>query len=113
MFRRLQRQVSRLPTQASSSYRNLENRLIIQATSALHLVDIGMLVNLEHSEEAREALTTLLDELIEPMTALSNAISHSHFSHVEPPRQLVTMNVSPGLEEAARNDQKSAAKAGR
>jgi uncharacterized alpha-E superfamily protein len=113
MFKRLQRQVSRLPTQASSSYRNLENRLIIQATSALHLVDIGMLVNLEHSEEAREALTCLLDELIEPMTALSNAISHSHFSHVEPPRQLVTMNVSPGLEEAARNDQKSAARAGR
>jgi uncharacterized circularly permuted ATP-grasp superfamily protein/uncharacterized alpha-E superfamily protein len=106
MFKRLQRQVDRLPSHASSSYRNLENRLIIQATSALHLVDIDMLANLEHSEEARQALNNLLDELIEPMTALSNAISHSHFSHVEPPRQLVTMNVSPGLEEP-RSDQKS------
>lgn len=98
MFKRLQRQVSRLPTNGSSSYRNLENRLIIQATSALHLVDINMLADLEHSESAREALNTLLDELIAPMAALSNAISHSHFSHVEAPRQLVTMNVSSGLD---------------
>ena len=96
IFKRLQRQVGRLPSHGSSSYRNLENRLIIQATSALHLVDIDMLANLEHSGEAREALAALLDELIEPMTLLSNAISHSHFSHVEPPRQLVTMNVSAG-----------------
>lgn len=96
ILKRLQRQVSRLPSQGSSSYRNLENRLIIQATSALHLVDIDMLVDLEHSEQARDALTTLLDQLIEPMTALSNAISHSHFRHVEPPRQLVTMNVGAG-----------------
>jgi uncharacterized circularly permuted ATP-grasp superfamily protein/uncharacterized alpha-E superfamily protein len=99
MLRRLQRQVSRLPTQANSSYRNLENRLIIQATSALHLADINMLANLEHSEHAREALTALFDALIEPMLALSNAISHSHFSHVEAPRQLVTMNASAGLDE--------------
>jgi uncharacterized alpha-E superfamily protein len=98
MFKRLQRQVSRLPSHGSSSYRNLENRLIIQATSALHLVDINMLADLEHSETAREALNNLLDELIAPMAALSNAISHSHFSHVEAPRQLVTMNVSPGLD---------------
>jgi uncharacterized circularly permuted ATP-grasp superfamily protein/uncharacterized alpha-E superfamily protein len=98
MFKRLQRQVSRLPSNGSSSYRNLENRLIIQATSALHLVDINMLADLEHSETAREALNTLLDELIAPMAALSNAISHSHFSHVEAPRQLVTMSISPGLD---------------
>jgi hypothetical protein len=57
-----------------------------------------MLADLEHSETAREALNTLLDELIAPMAALSNAISHSHFSHVEAPRQLVTMNVNAGLD---------------
>lgn len=92
MLKRLGRQVARLPTTAdNSSYRNLENRLIIQATSTLHLVDIDNLADLEHSSESRQTLMTLLDELIEPMGALSNAISHSHFSHVEAPRQLVTM----------------------
>lgn len=94
MLKRLERQITRLPTPGNSPYRNLEKRLIIEATSKLHLVDIDMLANLESSEEAREALTELLDQLIEPMSELSNAISHSHFSHVEPPRQLVTMQYS-------------------
>ncbi|MFO7703533.1 MAG: alpha-E domain-containing protein, partial [Halopseudomonas sp.] len=94
MLKRLERQITRLPTQGSSPYRNLEKRLIIEATSKLHLVDINMLADLENSEAAREALTQLLDQLIEPMSELSNAISHGHFSHVEPPRQLVTMQHS-------------------
>ncbi|MFN3580646.1 MAG: alpha-E domain-containing protein, partial [Pseudomonas sp.] len=94
MLKRLGRQVTRLPTQSSSPYRNLEKRLIIQATSTLHLVDIDTLVDLENSAEAREALTELLDQLIQPMSELSNAVSHSHFSHVETPRQLVTMQYS-------------------
>lgn len=94
MLKRLGRQVARLPsTDENTSYRNLENRLIIQATSTLHLVDIDSLADLEHSEEAREILMDLLDDLIEPMAELSNAVSHSHFSHVEASRQLVTMEV--------------------
>ncbi|OFE12381.1 hypothetical protein PHACT_03885 [Pseudohongiella acticola] len=95
MLKRLGRQVARLPAMAeSSSYRNLENRLIIQATSTLHLVDIDSLADIEHSAEARDILMALLDELIEPMAELSNAVSHSHFSHVEASRQLVTMELT-------------------
>lgn len=92
MLKRLERQVEKLPAEGTSPYRNLEKRLIIQATSQLHLVDIDMLANLEYSESARGALATLLDQLIMPMAELSSAISHSHFSHVEAPRQLVTMH---------------------
>ncbi|AQZ95738.1 circularly permuted type 2 ATP-grasp protein [Halopseudomonas phragmitis] len=95
MLKRLGRQIVRLPSPGSSPYRNLENRLIIQATSALHLVDIDSLADLEKSAEARAALADLLDRLIEPMAELSNAVSHSHFSHVEMPRQLVTMQYTP------------------
>jgi uncharacterized circularly permuted ATP-grasp superfamily protein/uncharacterized alpha-E superfamily protein len=94
MLKRLARQIEKLPSANSSPYRNLENRLVIQATSALRLVDIERLVDLDSSEEAREALQQLLDALIGPMAELSNAISHSHFSHVEAPRQLVTMQYS-------------------
>ncbi|EXJ09395.1 MULTISPECIES: circularly permuted type 2 ATP-grasp protein [Nitrincola] len=91
MLKRLSRQIERLPHPNISPYRNQETRLVIQATSALHLADLDNLVNIDHSEEAQAALATLLDQLIQPMSELSNAISHSHFSHVEAPRQLVTM----------------------
>jgi uncharacterized alpha-E superfamily protein len=79
------RQVAHFPSQGSSSYRNLENRLIIDATTTLHLVDIDTLADLENFDAAREARAKLLVKLIEPMSTLSNAISHSHFSHVEAP----------------------------
>lgn len=91
MLRRLERQIERLPRPDNSPYRNQETRLVIQASSALHLVDINRLVDLEHSAEARQVLTCLLDSLLAPLSELPSAISHSHFSHAEAPRQLVTM----------------------
>ncbi|MGB3596964.1 MAG: circularly permuted type 2 ATP-grasp protein, partial [Pseudomonas neustonica] len=94
MLKRLGQQIAKLPSPGSSPYRNTEQRLVIQATSTLHLVDIAVLADIEGSETAREALAQLLDQLIEPMSELSNAISHSHFSHVEAPRQLVSMHYS-------------------
>ncbi|MGI3130783.1 circularly permuted type 2 ATP-grasp protein [Halopseudomonas pachastrellae] len=94
MLKRLGSQIAKLPSPGSSPYRNQEQRLIIQATSALHLVDIETLADLEGSASAREALNNLLDQLIQPMAELSNAITHSHFSHVEAPRQLVSMHYS-------------------
>ncbi|MCA1773491.1 MAG: circularly permuted type 2 ATP-grasp protein, partial [Halomonas sp.] len=89
MLKRLERQVDRLPSSASP-YRNAERRLLIQANAALHLADIDRLTHLD-TPEAQNALEQLLDALIEPLNALSDAISHSHFSHVERPRQLVSM----------------------
>ncbi|QNI02227.1 circularly permuted type 2 ATP-grasp protein [Halomonas sp. SH5A2] len=89
MLKRLERQIDRLPSSASP-YRNAERRLLIQANAALHLADIDRLSHLD-TPEAQDALEQLLDTLIEPLNALSDAISHSHFSHVERPRQLVSM----------------------
>ncbi|QEW05424.1 circularly permuted type 2 ATP-grasp protein [Nitrincola iocasae] len=91
MLKRLERQIQRLPQPGSTPYRNQETRLVIQATSALHLVDIDQLSDVENSEASRAALESLLDSLIAPLSELTNAISHSHFSHVEAPIQLVTM----------------------
>ncbi|GAA3527155.1 circularly permuted type 2 ATP-grasp protein [Zobellella aerophila] len=91
MLRRLERQIEHLPKLDNSPYRNQETRLVIQASSALHLTDINLLTNLACSEDAQQALSSLLDQLISPLSELSNAVSHSHFSHVEAPRQLVTM----------------------
>ncbi|RUR29521.1 hypothetical protein ELY33_12955 [Vreelandella andesensis] len=90
MLQRLERQMNRLPG-SSSPYRNAERRLLIQANAALHLADIDRLNHLTDTPEAQQALAQLLDQLIEPLMALSDAISQSHFSHVERPRQLVSM----------------------
>ncbi|MEC7294750.1 MAG: alpha-E domain-containing protein, partial [Pseudomonadota bacterium] len=90
MLKRLERQMDRLPG-SSSPYRNAERRLLIQANAALHLADIDRISHLADTPDAQAALEQLLDELIAPLNALSDAISHSHFSHVEQPRQLVSM----------------------
>ena len=90
MLKRIERQMDRLPG-SSSPYRNAERRLLIQANAALHLADIDRLSHLADTPEAQDALEQLLDALIEPLSALSEAISQSHFSHVERPRQLVSM----------------------
>lgn len=94
MLKRLERQIEGLPQLASTPFRSRENRLIIQARSRLHLVDLDSLVDLETSEAARQALAVLLDQLLEPIASLSEAIAHSHFSHIEAPKQLVTLQVS-------------------
>ncbi|PCF97119.1 circularly permuted type 2 ATP-grasp protein [Vreelandella nigrificans] len=90
MLKRLERQMDKLPG-SSSPYRNAERRLLIQANAALHLADIDRISHLADTPEAQEALEQLLDDLITPLNALSDAISHSHFSHIERPRQLVSM----------------------
>ena len=90
MLKRIERQMDRLPG-SSSPYRNTERRLLIQANAALHLADIDRLSNLADTPEAQDTLTQLLDALIDPLSALSEAISQGHFSHVERPRQLISM----------------------
>ncbi|MEA2117226.1 circularly permuted type 2 ATP-grasp protein [Halovibrio sp. HP20-50] len=90
MLKRIERQMDHLPG-SSSPYRNAERRLLIQANAALHLADIDRLSHLADTSEAQAALAQLLDALIAPLSRLSEAISQSHFSHVERPRQLVSM----------------------
>ncbi|WP_110641401.1 circularly permuted type 2 ATP-grasp protein [Salinicola sp. CPA57] len=91
MFKRLERQIERLPQPSNTPYRSDEARLLIKARSALHLADLELLAKLEDDEDAKQALADLLDALTVPLEALSLAIEHSHFSHVEAPRQLIPM----------------------
>ncbi|OLO07950.1 hypothetical protein BTW08_10035 [Salinicola sp. MH3R3-1] len=91
MFKRLERQIERLPQPSNTPYRSDEARLLIKARSALHLADLALLARLDDDAEAKSALSELLDALTAPLERLSLAIEHSHFSHVEAPRQLVPM----------------------
>lgn len=91
MLKRLETQIQHLPHPDTHPFRSQEARLIIQASSQLLLVDLDTLNNLASSKKAQAALKDLLDQLLEPLYALSDAISHSHFSHAEIPKQLVTL----------------------
>lgn len=91
MFKRLERQIDHLPQPNDTPYRSSEARLLIQARSALHLADLETLARVDEDTASRAALAALLDDVSAPLAALSQAIEHSHFSHVEAPRQLIPM----------------------
>ncbi len=88
---RLQRQIARLPHTQSVPYRSAEERLILEAVSVLQLADIEALAALEASKPCNPVLAKLLDDLLRPLEKLSDALTHSHFSHAEVPRQLIAM----------------------
>ncbi|RUQ41276.1 MAG: hypothetical protein EKK69_02400 [Candidatus Competibacteraceae bacterium] len=89
---RLQRNIGRLQRPSSSPYRSAEERLILEALTILRLADIEALATLSNDSTRSSAeLTRLLDALQVPLLKLSDALTHSHFSHAEVPRQLITM----------------------
>jgi uncharacterized circularly permuted ATP-grasp superfamily protein/uncharacterized alpha-E superfamily protein len=91
-LRRLQRHIGRLQQPEHSPYRSAEERLILEAVATLQLADIAALATLSHdSTRSSTELTRLLEAVQKPLQGLSDALTHSHFSHAEVPRQLITM----------------------
>jgi uncharacterized circularly permuted ATP-grasp superfamily protein/uncharacterized alpha-E superfamily protein len=91
-LRRLHRHIGRLQSPSGSPYRSAEERLILEAITTLQLADIAALATLSHDSARSSAeLTRLLDAVRTPLLGLSDALTHSHFSHAEVPQQLITM----------------------
>ncbi len=91
-LRRLQRDIGRLHRPEKSPYCSAEERLILEAFTALRLADINALATLTHdSTRSSVELTRLLEAIQKPLSGLSEALTHSHFSHAEVPRQLIAM----------------------
>jgi uncharacterized circularly permuted ATP-grasp superfamily protein/uncharacterized alpha-E superfamily protein len=91
-LRRLQRNISRLQPPDDSPYRSAEERLILESLSTLQLADIAALATLSHDSTRSSAeLLRLLDAVQRPLLGLSDALTHSHFSHAEVPQQLIMM----------------------
>ena len=84
--------VSRLQQPDGTPYRSAEERMILEAVATLQLADIAALATLSHdSTRSSTELTRLLEAVQKPLLGLSDALTHSHFSHAEVPRQLITM----------------------
>jgi len=91
-LRRLQRHIGRLQQPDDSPYRSAEERLVLEALSTLQLADIAALATLSHdSTRSSTELLRLLEAVQKPLLGLSDALTHSHFSHAEVPQQLITM----------------------
>lgn len=91
-LRRLHRHIGRLHQVSSSPYRSAEERLILEASATLQLANIEALADLSpDSTQASAELSRLLEALQRPLLELSDALTHSHFSHAEVPRQLIAI----------------------
>lgn len=77
-----------LPRQSKVlGYKIPEQRLALQALSAVRLADTQELAIVQRGE--RPQLTQLLAQLVQVLPKLSDAITNSYFSHAEQPQQLV------------------------
>lgn len=88
---RLQDEVSALPGKGANPRRSPEEKLLLEAVTALRLTDMDSLTETKGIGGARPGLRRLLARLDSLLTAFSEAVGHSYFDHVTTPRQLVNV----------------------
>jgi len=86
---RLQKQVVGLPRKNVSSHRDVEERLLLEALTAVRLAEIERLVQVAEGRAMCDTLDQLLARLGYLLRALSDAISRSYFSQTDLPQPLV------------------------
>lgn len=84
----LQRHVEKLPRKDERAFRSQEERLVLEALTALRLSDVGRLTGSVHHGR-REALDLLLGAMMERLPRLSDVISAAYFRLEDQPHQLV------------------------
>lgn len=88
---RLQKQVMGLPKKIVPSYRGAEERLLLEALTAVRLAEIERLVHVSEGKGMRDALDQLLARLGYLLRTLSDTISNDYFSQTDLPQQLVNI----------------------
>jgi uncharacterized alpha-E superfamily protein len=86
---RLQEHVTTFPPKAVVARRSTEERLVLEALTALRLADLDRLLRVSAGREGREELEQLLSRLGFLLGALSEAITHNYFRQTDLPQQLV------------------------
>jgi uncharacterized alpha-E superfamily protein len=86
---RLYDQVTGLPKKVVPSQRSAEERLVLEALTAVRLTDIERLSHLPHGKNMREALDQLLARLGYLLHTFSETLTSSYFSQTDLPQQLV------------------------
>ena len=86
---RLHEHVTLLPRKTMLSQRSLEERLLVETTTLLHLAELERLLSVPRSGGEREGLDQLLTRLGQLLYSFSDAITLSYFRQTDLPQQLV------------------------
>jgi uncharacterized alpha-E superfamily protein len=86
---RLHKHVGGLPPKALPPQRGAEERLVLEALTALRLADIERLSHLPQEKGMRDALDQLLSRLGYLLRTLSETLTSHYFSQTDLPQQLV------------------------
>lgn len=84
----LQQHVAELPRDQRQQRLGDDERCILEAFSELHLADVVALSQVDESEGLYPTLDKLLARQADCLWRLSDVITHTYFSHAQPPRQL-------------------------
>lgn len=93
---RLQTHVGGLPRERNGHELSKEERMILEASTQLRLVEISRLTQVEDGAALRTELDQLLVRLSHLLAGLSDDLRDAYFSHAEGPQQLV--RAQPDLE---------------
>jgi uncharacterized circularly permuted ATP-grasp superfamily protein/uncharacterized alpha-E superfamily protein len=88
-FVSLQEEVASLPRRKPAPHRSPEERLMLEAITALRLSDADELARIARGQAVGEGLEQILLRLSSLLEAFSDAISLTYFTHTEVPQQLV------------------------
>jgi len=92
-FEQLQIYIHQLPRiEHIFAHKSQEQRLVLEGLTRLRLSHIEELVHTESPNHFRTQLDQILVRLSHLLPELSDAITHSYFSHTEPSQQLVRFN---------------------
>lgn len=88
-FLRLQEHVAGLPRKATMPHRSAEERLVLEAVTALRLAELDRLLLSPPGQDERPVLAELLSRLGQLLRFLSDVITTSYFRQTNLPQQLV------------------------
>lgn len=86
---RLQDEIAALPSPTPVVRRTHEERIVLEAVTALRLTDMDSLVDINPSTHRRDTLHGLLCKIDNLLGALSDSIGLTYFDQVQQPQQLV------------------------
>jgi uncharacterized circularly permuted ATP-grasp superfamily protein/uncharacterized alpha-E superfamily protein len=86
--------VEHLPREGARPGRSPEQRLMLSSLTALRLADIHQLAGFDECG-GRPALDDLLNRLGSALPALSDAITQTYLSHLQPSRHLAALELTP------------------
>jgi uncharacterized circularly permuted ATP-grasp superfamily protein/uncharacterized alpha-E superfamily protein len=86
---RLQEHIDSLPRERVSHELSQEERLLLEASSQLRLIDTAALSQVKPGAALRADLDQLLTRISHPLYSLSDVLTETYFSHTQGPQQLV------------------------